>query len=266
MPSIIPRGVPFAQIPHDLITDTDLSPYAVRVYCYLVRRANDEARAWPSVRRVARETGMTDKTVRRAVAALEETGWVNVERTYNPAEERHEVNRYTVWGTKGGVGYEIRQGSDTVAPPGGVPDTSELDPSLTTSTELVAATPLRGPDGLSIAEEEQMAARPRNPWWDVTVELFGEPGKGQGRLYGRFVAGVITGAGPANRPLYTPDEIRRRAGLLAELWGHKTVTVASLEKWWSRFDAQIGQVTDADVEAFTAAGDRAATLERLADE
>jgi len=54
--------------------------------------------------------------------------------------------------------------------------------------------------------------------------------------------------------------------LLAELWGVQAVTVASLEKYWSRFDAQIGQVSDADVDAFTAAGDRAATLERLADE
>ncbi len=240
MPSIIPRGVPFAQIPHDLITDTDLSPYAVRVYCYLVRRANDEARAWPSVRRVARETGMTDKTVRRAITALENSGWVNVERTYNPAEERHEVNRYTVWGTKGGVGYEIPQGGDTVDPPGGVADTSELDPSLTTSTELVAATP-----------------RTANPWWDATVEIFGIPSPNQRKLYGRFVAMARE---------WEPSEIPNRAAWLAALWGHKSVTVASLEKWWSRFDAAIGQVSDADVEAFTAAGDRAATLERLADE
>jgi len=35
---------------------------------------------------------------------------------------------------------------------------------------------------------------------------------------------------------------------------------------WSRFDAAIGQVSDADVEAFTAKAGRAEMLERLADE
>ena len=241
MPSIIPRGVPFAQIPHDLICDPDLSPYAVRVYCYLVRRANDDARAWPSVRRVARETGMTEKTVRRAVSALEEFGWIEVERTYNPTEEKHEVNRYTVWGTKEGVGYEIPQGGAVANPPGGVPDTTELQPtSLTTSNELVAATP-------------------RNAWWDATVRIFGEPSAGQRALYGRFSAMV------ADRG-FRASEIPSRAALLTELWGHKSVTVASLEKHWSRFDGAIGQVTDADVEAFTAMQNREAMLERLADE
>ncbi len=244
VPSIIPRGVPFAQIPHDLITDTDLSPYAVRVYCYLVRRANDEARAWPSVRRVARETGMTDKTVRRAVSALETSGWVNVERTYNPAEERHEVNRYTVWGTKGGVGYELLQGGDTVDPPGGVPDTTELDPSLTTSTELVAS-------------NGEKTERPRNLWWDELVALFGEPTtETRQRLYGRVTK--LVSVAPVS-------EVRIRAAWIVQNWGHEKLTITSLETHWSRFDAAIGNVSDADVDAFTAAGDRAATLERLAE-
>ena len=106
---------------------------------------------------------------------------------------------------------------------------------------------------LKIAPE----GRDRNPWWDTTVEIFGEPSEGQRKLYGRFVAMVED---------KEPSEIRTRAALLAQLWTHKSVTVASLEKHWSRWDAQIGQVTDADVEAFTAAQDREAMLERLADE
>ena len=103
-----------------------------------------------------------------------------------------------------------------------------------------------------------IAATPRNPWWDATVIIFGEPTEAQRSLYGRFVA-MASEHDP-------PSEIPNRAAKLAALWGPKTVTVASLEKYWSRFDGQIGQVSDADVEAFTAAGDRAATLERLADE
>jgi len=113
----------------------------------------------------------------------------------------------------------------------------------------------------SLSPVLKTAATPRNPWWDATVEIFGEPSEGQRSLYGRFVKTVS--GGPFR---FEPAEIRRRAGLLAELWGVKAVTVASLEKHWFRFDAAIGQVTDADVEAFAAAEDRVAMLERLADE
>ncbi len=130
------------------------------------------------------------------------------------------------------VASEPVQGSVDATPP-------VLDPSLP-SVLPIAATP-----------------RTANPWWDATVEIFGIPSPNQRTLYGRFVAMAQE---------WEPSEIPTRAAKLAELWGHRTVTVASLEKYWSRFDAAIGQVTDADVEAFTAAGDRAATLERLADE
>ncbi|KKK80250.1 hypothetical protein LCGC14_2825380 [marine sediment metagenome] len=116
----------------------------------------------------------------------------------------------------------------------------------------------------SVEPSVQIAATPRNPWWDITVELFGEPAEGQRSLYGRFIA--MASAGDKPPPQYGSDEIRRRAGLLAELWGVKAVTVASLEKHWSRFDAAIGKVSDEDVEAFTDAQDKAAMLERLADE
>ena len=138
------------------------------------------------------------------------------------------------------------------------PDQPETDAGPTGKAVAALGPPEGPPEGSPV----QIAATPRNPWWDVTVEIFGEPTKGQRSLYGRFVE-MVGGLGAL---VYEPDEIRRRAGLLAELWGVKAVTVASLEKHWSRFDAAIGQVSDADVEAFTAGQDRAAMVERLADE
>ncbi len=237
MTSVIPQGVPFAQIPHDIICDADMPHAAFRVYCYLMRRADSEGRAFPGIRRIAAETGMGRNTARRGIEVLEDAGWVEVEREYDPATQKHDVNRYTIHGTR--VGSGRTQGVPEVDPGGGATTDTELDPVLTTSTEL------------------QVAATPRNPWWDATVALFGDPSGNQITLYGRFVTMAKD---------WPPAEIRRRAGQLVELWGVKSVTVASLEKHWSRFDAQIGSVTAETVEAYAAAEDRAATLERLADE
>ena len=134
------------------------------------------------------------------------------------------------------VASEALKGRTDATPP-------VLDPSLP-SVLKTAATPL----------DKAQA----NLYWDITVDLFGEPAANQRTLYGRFVAMVQTD--------WPPGEIRRRAGQLVELWGVKSVTVASLEKHWSRFDAAIGQVSDTDVDMFVAGEVRAATLERLADE
>ncbi len=238
------------------VWDTDLpGNLKIVLLAYADAAEHDGTEIWPGRGRVALMCGIAVSTADRLTRELVKAGYlVQVAKGHRGQRAAYEIPLDRL-----AVAYQ----SDTQ---------SETD-SL--STETVSLSPDAGkpitPDSPPVPDPSltsvlPIAATPRNPWWDVTVDLFGEPSKGQRSLYGRFVAGVITGAGPANRPLYTPDEIRRRAGLLAELWGHKTVTVASLEKWWSRFDAQIGQVTDADVDAFTAAGDRAATLERLADE
>ncbi len=243
MPPIIPTGVPFAQIPHALILDGEVSHTAVRVYCYLMRRADSEGRAFPGIRRIATETGMGRNTARRGIEVLEAAGWVTVEREYDPQTQKHDVNRYTIHGTR--VGTERTQGVPEADLAGGSITGTELDPPLTTSNQLV---PSNG----------EKSERPRNLWWDELVALFGEPTtETRQRLYGRITALV------SDQPV---SEVRRRAAWIVENWGHEKLTPTSLETHWSRFDAAIGNVTDADVDAFTAAGDRAATLERLADE
>ncbi len=81
MPPIIPTGVPFAQIPHALIEDGNVSHSAVRVYCYLMRRADSEGRMYPGQRLIAKDTHMSTSTVTSAIAILEELGWLVVERS-----------------------------------------------------------------------------------------------------------------------------------------------------------------------------------------
>lgn len=249
MPPIIPTGVPFAQIPHALIEDDNVSHSAVRVYCYLMRRADSEGRMYPGQRLIAEDISMSTSTVTSAIASLEELGWLVVERSRSD-KGRQAVNRYVIHGQVAEI--ETSPEADNRNQPvadsetGGVAIiATELDPLLTTSSELVAP-------------NSEVKERPRNLWWDELVEMFGEPTTDNRRkLYGRITALV------SDQPV---SEIRRRSAWIVENWGHEKLTPTSLETHWSRFDAAIGQVSDADVEAFVAAQARGEMLERLADE
>lgn len=235
MPPVIPKGVPYAQIPWAIIEDHDIPHSAFRVYCYLMRRANDHNRAWPGQRRVAKDVGMSTATVAKAVKLLETGGWIGVRRERR-GDGKHEVNRYEIYGHPVSVSKAPVADSAT----DGVADSAtDQDTDRTTTSELVAA-------------------KPRNPYWDNLVDLFGEATKPQEGLYGAFVVFLRDGG-------YDPGEIPRRAALLAELWGPEKVTAASLWKHWSRFDGQIGQVTQNDVDAFTQRREREAMIERLAE-
>jgi len=90
--------VPFTQIPNDLIVDTDLTPHTFRVYAYLMRRANSEGRAWPTVSTIAEDLGMSKTTVSKATSELEESGWLTV--VVEQLSEHRQRNLYSVHGTK----------------------------------------------------------------------------------------------------------------------------------------------------------------------
>jgi hypothetical protein len=62
-----------------------ISPTQKAVLAYLAFRADDAGRAWPSVARIAADTGMGERTVQTAIRALVETGlldfWARKNRT-----------------------------------------------------------------------------------------------------------------------------------------------------------------------------------------
>ena len=232
------------------VWDTDLPPnQRLVLLAYADAAEHDGTEIWPGHERLTAMTGYSRSQVERITRDLIAAGvLVRVTKGYrgrrarfaiplnHPAFVSQDATQSkvdSVASEPDSVASETRKGSvDATRPVLPVPSSTSVLP--------IAATP-----------------RTANPWWDVTVEIFGIPTPNQRTLYGRFVAMAQE---------WEPSEIPTRARWLAELWGPKTVTVASLEKWWSRFDGQIGQVSDADVDAFTAADDRAATLERLADE
>jgi DNA-binding Lrp family transcriptional regulator len=57
----------------------DMKPFALAVYVYLCRRANDAQEAWPSQRTIAEDLGINRGTVRSAVKQLSDMGMIRVE-------------------------------------------------------------------------------------------------------------------------------------------------------------------------------------------
>lgn len=79
--SVIPKGIPFAQIPHALTLDLNVTNAGFRVYGLLMKLADTESRAWPGHRYLEDRLPMTRKTIAAAISNLETTGWLVVDRT-----------------------------------------------------------------------------------------------------------------------------------------------------------------------------------------
>lgn len=71
----------------------ELPHRAKLVYIYLYDRRDGEGKAWPSVRRIAGDLSISEKTVRRAVQNLVKAGLVRKEYAYRD-NGSHTSNRY----------------------------------------------------------------------------------------------------------------------------------------------------------------------------
>lgn len=90
---IIPNGIPFAQIPHDITLDHEVTNAAFRVYGLLMKLADSAGRAWPGHRYLAQHLGMTRNTVAKAIKNLGQTGWVTIIK-------KDQAHTYVVHGTQ----------------------------------------------------------------------------------------------------------------------------------------------------------------------
>lgn len=61
---------------YDSIYASSLPHRAVTVYMYLKDRANREGSCWPGIRTIAKELGLSQATVKRALRDLEAGGWI----------------------------------------------------------------------------------------------------------------------------------------------------------------------------------------------
>ena len=76
-----------------LYRNDELPHRAKLVYIYLYDRRDATQKAWPSVKRIARDLSISDKTVRRAIQDLVKAGLVRKEYAYRK-NGSHTSNRY----------------------------------------------------------------------------------------------------------------------------------------------------------------------------
>ena len=60
----------------------DLPSRAIVVYMYLSDRAGAEDSCFPGVPRIARDTGLSERTVQRAISDLKKAGFIQVKERY----------------------------------------------------------------------------------------------------------------------------------------------------------------------------------------
>jgi len=70
-----------------------LGAYGIAVYCVLAKFAGDKNHAWPSVNRIANTLGCSPNTVRKALDALTELGWISKKQRAEKDEDGN-VIRY----------------------------------------------------------------------------------------------------------------------------------------------------------------------------
>jgi helix-turn-helix protein len=80
--------VPFAAIPHDLVSDSRLNPADIRLVAVILRFARSKPWAWPSNGRLAAELGCSVRTVQNGLRRLKACGWVRTVPAANPTGRR----------------------------------------------------------------------------------------------------------------------------------------------------------------------------------
>lgn len=76
-----------------LYGNDELPQRAKLVYLYLYDRRDSEGKAWPSVKRIAKDLSISEKTARRAIQDLEKAGLIRKEYAYRD-NGSHTSNRY----------------------------------------------------------------------------------------------------------------------------------------------------------------------------
>jgi hypothetical protein len=186
--------------------------------------ADDEGFAFPGIPLLAAKTRLTPRAVQyamRKILACDNPELVVVERGRKGKSNRYRLMTKTLRAkadaldeTDGRIGRKMT--SLTTKPVSSEPSGNRKEPS-------------------GKPAEAALAARPRNPIWDVLVELYGPPleqdraktarGRIVGDLRERLIADGIRDVDLA------VSEVRRRYVALAADWGSKATARALVEHW-----------------------------------
>lgn len=232
-----------------LVWDSDLTANPKLVLlAYADISDHDGNEIWPGRERIAVMTGCSIATVDRITRQLLKGGYlIQVGKGYRGRRAAYRIpldrlRKAYQPDTLSDVD-SLSADAESLSPDAGKPITGDTPPVLDPSSTPVlktAATPQRNGDYMT-----------------ALVDIFGEPDHWS--HYQSVIMHIQEHGG-------TPEDIPRRVALLVAEWGQGKATPASLKKWWTRYDAQISQVSDGDVEEFVEQQRRVAGIARLSDE
>ena len=218
--------VKWAQVPEWVIC-SDISDRAVRLYAMLSRRANDDHRAFPSRRYLAKSIRCSVKSVDRALEELVGIGAVTKERQFRG--DRQTVNLYTL---RAMMWSPVTRGGDTGDAGGGdTADAQNESHRNESHKNTLAAAPRE--------EAKPKAARPEDPLWNAMLAACGIDG----------TTITKTGRGQVNAALKelreigaTPADIDAKAKVYRKTWPDASLTPSALVKHWAALATKAEQV------------------------
>lgn len=223
--------------------------------------ADDFGRCWPSLATIADKTGMSRRNAQRVVKNLVEIGYITI--LVPSAPKRTPLYQLHPDALARPEERPIEAPLPLMPQPeeGRHPVTPEVTPSSSRGDARVTLSVIDTPTIPQPSLKGTVAGdviRPRNLGWDALVELFEyEPEGSEQALWGRI-------AKKANATSDPRTAIQGRALGIINQWGAKSLTPASLDKWWDRFGTRLGQATDQEEQRMRSDLEQAQRRERAA--
>jgi DNA-binding transcriptional ArsR family regulator len=222
-----------------------LNRSALLVLCKILAHLHEQSgEARPSIKRLTRATGLSERTVQRAINDLTDAGLMEVSR--GGGRNRASVYRFKnpVNNNDAVSSAKPRQQSDTVFPEN--PDTQVDGVSEQKSRHSEAKTPSKSAQNPVNAadtpteERRNGGARKRDPLWHAVVETFRltPATESDKRRIGKVV-GDLRAKGA------TADEVPKRTTRYRKAWPRVPCTPEAMTKHWETFAEPAG-VLDAE--------------------
>lgn len=158
----------FFIIDNEVVDNYKLGPYAGWLYVVIVRHVNQKSNeAFPSLSTLAKETGMSEPSVIKYLAVLEQQGLIRIEK-HKHENGVHDKNHYVALAVPKQVVKEVNQGGNSDLP--GV--VKEVESNNTNKNKTVLAN-AKKPRGKRQSSKPSFPAEQIDPVKDRIVELFG---------------------------------------------------------------------------------------------
>jgi biotin operon repressor len=146
----------WSSVPNWVIRDAPLDNAEKLLYIALLNRANAKGESWPSLPTLASDTGLSESTVKRRLAKLEDAGLLSrVHRANADGKQINNLYKVAVWSPNQG-GHSDQGGVVTVTGGGGHSDLRSTTQRSTTHRGRKPETTL--PDGWSPNEKHRAYA------------------------------------------------------------------------------------------------------------